>query len=53
MTECRKAKKVTQDMIYRAVASSIAIEVGLPTQFVEKKLRANRAKYSSYALASD
>lgn len=52
MNKHKPAKKITQDMIYKAVASSTAIEVGLTTKNVEKKLRSNRSKYSSYTLAS-
>jgi len=45
-------KKITQKMIYRAVASSTAIETGSPVQNIEQRLKANKRKYSSLSLAS-
>ncbi len=44
-------KKVTQEMIYRAVASSTAIETRASVQEIENKLKANKDKYNSLALA--
>jgi len=43
--------KVTQKMIYRAVASSTAIETRASVNSIEKKLKANKHKYSSLSLA--
>jgi len=43
--------KVTQKMIYRAVASSTAIETGQAVKVIEEKLKANKQKYSSLTLA--
>lgn len=45
-------KKVTQKMIYRAVASSTAIETGEPVHVIEQKLKKQKAKYSSLTLAN-
>ena len=45
-------KKVTQKMIYRAVASSTAIETGSPVQKIEQRIKANKRKYCSLSLAS-
>ncbi len=45
-------KKVTQKMIYRAVASSTAIETGGAVDVIEKKLKANKQKYSALSLAN-
>jgi hypothetical protein len=44
-------KKVTQKMIYRAVASSTAIETGQSVQDIEQRLKINKRKYSHLALA--
>ncbi len=43
--------KVTQKMIYRAVASSTAIETGQSIKTIEEKLKANKQKYNSLILA--
>lgn len=51
MSKREESKKVTLDMIYRSVASSTAIETGIPTKIVEKKLKENRKKYQSLSLA--
>lgn len=51
MRKREESKKVTLDMIYRSVASSTAIETGVPTKTVEKKLKENRTKYQSLLLA--
>lgn len=45
-------KKITQKMIYRAVASSTAIETGSPVKNIEKRLKENKRKYSDLSLAS-
>ncbi len=44
-------KKVTQKMIYRAVASSTAIETRESVDLIEQKLQANKSKYRSLSLA--
>lgn len=44
-------KKVTQQMIYRAVASSTAIETGDSVKNIERKLEENKKKYSALTLA--
>jgi len=51
MTTPQKNKKVTSERIYRAVASSSAIETGTPTQVIENRLKANTSKYSHLSLA--
>ncbi len=51
MNKREESKKVTLDMIYRSVASSTAIETGIPTKIVEKKLKENRKKYQTLSLA--
>lgn len=43
--------KVTQKMIYRAVASSTAIETGQPVKTIEEKIKTNKQKYSNLHLA--
>lgn len=48
----QKKTKVTQKMIYRAVASSTAIETGSPVQKIEKRLEASKRKYSDLSLAN-
>jgi hypothetical protein len=45
-------KKVTKKMIYRAVASSTAIETGASVAEVEKKLKSNRSRFIALALAN-
>lgn len=44
-------KKVTQQMIYRSVASSTAIETGAAIRDIERKLARNKKKYSALTLA--
>lgn len=46
-----RKKKVTETMILRAVASSTAIETRASVESIEKKLKANKRKYSSLSLA--
>ncbi|WP_202601845.1 hypothetical protein [Vibrio toranzoniae] len=48
----QKKTKITQKMIYRAVASSTAIETGSPVQKIEKRLKTNKRKYNSLSLAN-
>lgn len=45
-------KKITQEMLYRSVASSTAIETGESVQDVERKLKANKEKFRHIQLAS-
>lgn len=45
-------KKVTKKMIFRAVASSTAIETGQSVQSIELQLKANKLKYKSLELAN-
>ncbi|EAQ67167.1 hypothetical protein MED121_14609 [Marinomonas sp. MED121] len=47
----KEKKKITQEMIYRAVASSTAIETGQSIKIIEEKIKANRKKYSSLHLS--
>ncbi|WP_194165888.1 hypothetical protein [Shewanella sp. YLB-07] len=44
-------KKVTQKMIYRAVASSTAIETRASVRSIEQKLKDNKGKYRYLSLA--
>ncbi|MCF2827118.1 MULTISPECIES: hypothetical protein [unclassified Pseudoalteromonas] len=46
-----KKVKVTQNMILRSVASSTAIETGKSVSSIERKLKNNKKKYASLALA--
>lgn len=47
-----KKKKITQKMIYRAVASSTAIETGVPVKKIEQRLKSNKRKYGALSLAT-
>ena len=51
MSKRKPTKQVTMDMIYKAVASSTAIEVSDSAEVIEKRLRENRVKYRDYKLA--
>lgn len=51
MIEKKKAKKITKATIYRAVASSTAIETNEPTEVIERKLRLNKTKFGHLKLA--
>ena len=44
-------KKVTQKMIYRAVASSTAIETGQAIKTIEEKIKTSKKKYHNLHLA--
>ncbi|WP_017017924.1 hypothetical protein [Enterovibrio norvegicus] len=44
-------KKVTKAMIFRAVASSTAIETGKSVKSIERKLKADKRNYDSLTLA--
>lgn len=49
--ESKKPKKITKKMLYRAVASSTAIETGESVKNIERKLKGNRDKYRELSLA--
>lgn len=51
MTTPRSTKKVTKKNMLRSVASSSAIEVGLSTQEIEKKLKSKQSKFAHLSLA--
>lgn len=46
-----KNTQVTQNRLYRAVASSTAIETGKTTAEVEAKLKAKKSRFSHLTLA--
>ncbi|MCQ8105304.1 hypothetical protein NP590_14410 [Methylomonas sp. SURF-2] len=51
MTGRKVVKKVNKDRIYRAVASSSAIETGESVKVVEQKLKSSENKFRYLALA--
>ncbi|GGX41888.1 hypothetical protein [Saccharospirillum salsuginis] len=51
MTARHTPKKVSKDRIYRAVASSTAIETGGSIKAIEQRLKANLSKFKDLKLA--
>lgn len=51
MTKIKVMKQVTEKEIYRAVASSTAIEVGIAVKEIEEKLKARKSKFKNFELA--
>ena len=51
MTKKSNAVQTTQSQIYRAVASSTAIETGVPVQKIEQQLKKNLALAKAVGLA--
>lgn len=45
-------KTVNKAMIYRAVASSTAIETGVSTKVIEKALKSNERRFAHISLAN-
>jgi len=53
MTNRKNTNNITTKRLYRAVASSSAIETGLSVSEIETKLKDKQSKYSRLALASN
>jgi hypothetical protein len=51
MTKNSAQSQITKDQIYRAVASSTAIETGVSVQKIEQELKQNHAKAKAVGLA--
>lgn len=51
MTTKTNTAKVSKSRIYRAVASSTAIETGKSTADIEAKLKASKSRFSHLTLA--
>ena len=51
MNHKKKSAKVSKSLIYKAVASSTAIETGMSVSTIERQLKYNTSKYSHLALA--
>jgi len=51
MTDRKKTKKISKARIYRAVASSSAIETNEPIEVIESKLKLKKSKFKFLRLA--
>ena len=51
MSNRQTTRKVKKASIYRAVASSSAIETGETIETIERKLKSKKGKYALFALA--
>ncbi|KZN60868.1 hypothetical protein [Pseudoalteromonas luteoviolacea] len=52
MSAKESVKTVSKAMIYRAVASSTAIETGVATKEIEKKLKSSNRRFAHISLAN-
>ncbi len=51
MTKQTSSSRITQSQIYRSVASSTAIETGVPVEKIEKQLKRNISQAKAIGLA--
>ncbi|MCU0119841.1 hypothetical protein N8H74_16380 [Pseudomonas sp. B2M1-30] len=51
MTTARRTRKLTNETLIRAIASSTAIETGQSVEAIERKLKDKTSKFSHLSLA--